>query len=324
MARRILVTGHTLTAGAVEQLTQYGFEVERVPGDLTEEALIGRLRGAWGYVLGGSERASGRILAAATGLRVLCFLGTGYQTFIDVAAARAHGVSVTYTPHASTGAVAEMALGLMIALQRRIPALNGLTKRGAWREDPAPSLFGRTLGVVGMGRIGQQLARMCCRAFEMQVLFWNRTPRPEIAEELGARQVDLPTLLAAADVVSLHCAYDERATRHLLGEAELAWMKPSAILVNVARAEIVEPVALRSALEQRQIAGAAFDGYYVEPAPSADCDPYGLLRLPDSVFLVTPHTAYLTTEAIATMSEMAVANLVAVASGAPPPHPLPA
>src|SRR5207247_207616 len=130
MPNRIVVTGQTLTGQAVERLEQNSFVVDRAPGDLDENALIDRLNGAWGYILGGSELATARVLRESRGLTALCFLGTGYQSFLDAHAGRELGIQLAYTPYANVRAVAELTMGLMISLVRGIPDLSAATKRG--------------------------------------------------------------------------------------------------------------------------------------------------------------------------------------------------
>lgn len=267
---------------------------------------------------------TGVVLQAAPNLRALCFFGTGYESYIDVATGRDLGLAMSYTPHANVDAVAEMTLGLMLAPRRGILHLNRATKAGLWSEEVRPGLICRTLGIVGMGRIGRAVARAYRSAFGMKIVLFNRTDNPAAAAELGAEQRPLPEVLEVADVVSIHCAFDPTTTRHLIGAGELALMKPGALLVNTARAEIVEPAALRDALMSGRIAGAAFDVYYVEPVPPPEQDPVGLLALPDSVFLLTPHAGTLSTDAILRMSMMAADNLLALARGDRPPYPIPA
>ncbi|MFE2721673.1 2-hydroxyacid dehydrogenase [Kitasatospora sp. NPDC059327] len=318
-SRRVVVTGATFPERVVRRLEAGGFTVESLPGDLDEDKVVQALRGAWGYVLGGSEVMSGRAWGQLPDLAVACFMGTGYGSFMELP----EGGSPTrfsYTPHANAVAVAEFTVAQMLDLVRGVTRRVAGVRAGVWSEDATPSLVGARLGVAGMGHIGREVARMAHAAFGMEVLYWNRTHRPELDELPYTAVSSLDELFEAADVVSLHFPHEPGVNDGVVGAEQLAALGSDGFLVNAARAHLVDPAALRAALAQRLIAGAAIDGYYAEPTPHPAEDPYGLLEFVPDRLLVTPHCAYLSTQAIRRMADMAADNLLAVARGDEPPY----
>ena len=218
-------------------------------------------------------------------------------------------------PDYASDAVAQTALALVLELANRAGAFDADVRGGAWdatREvccaHPVFELAGKTIGIVGMGGIGRAAARMA-RGFGMDVVFWNRTPRPA-CEADGVRQVGLDELFAHSDVVSLHCAATPE-TRHIVDARALGLMKPTALLVNTARGSLVDEAALVRALESGSIAGAGLDVLEVEP-PAPD-NP--LLRLPNVV--LTPHVGWMAREALGRLHAQIVANVAAYLAGEP-------
>lgn len=241
------------------------------------------------------------LLEACPNLRVVARCGVGLDN-IDVAVAQARGIAVERAPGSTTIAVAEHTLLLMLGLARRIDQLAGAVRAGNWavrNHYEGHDLYGKTLGIVGMGDIGQRVATLAT-AFGMDVCYWNRSPKA-----LPYRAVPLPTLLHEADVVSLHCALAPE-THHLLGERELALLKPSAMLINTARGAILDPLALRTAILAGRLAGFGADVLDQEPP-----DPTDLLLHHERV-LITPHTSALTAESYRAMCMQTVQNVLAV------------
>ncbi|GAA2419824.1 2-hydroxyacid dehydrogenase [Streptomyces mauvecolor] len=317
--RRVVVSGATFPRSARHALEAGGLTVETIPGDLEEAGVIEALRGAWGYVLGGSERMSAKAWEQLPGLEVACFMGTGFKTFMEVPEGPSP-IRFTYTPHANAFAVAEFALAQTLDLVRSITRTVDGVAAGRWSERATPSLGSARLGIAGLGHIGRELARMAHAAFGTEIVYWNRSRRPEF-DALPYQAVgSLDELFAASDVVSLNFAYEPGGNDAVVGAGQLRALGPDGFLVNVSRAELVDPVALRTALAERWIAGAAIDGYYIEPTPAPAEDPHGLLAFVPDRLLVTPHSAYLSTHAIGRMADMAVANLLAVARGEVPPN----
>lgn len=250
------------------------------------------------------------LLRALPRLRLLVTTGMG-NAAIDMEACRAQGVAVCGAPgsKASAGATAELAWALILGLFKRLPALDHATRQGRWQPEVTQSLEGKVLGIVGLGRLGQRMAAVG-RAFGMQVLAWSPHLTPERAAAAGAQYADKAALFAQADVVSLHLVLGE-ATRGTVGAAELSAMRPSAYLVNTARAALVDSTALLRALQSRAIAGAGLDVFEHEPLPLHD----PLLSLPN--VLLSPHVGYVTGDNLHAFYANAVRAIAAWQAGAP-------
>ncbi|WP_283779635.1 2-hydroxyacid dehydrogenase [Nocardia sputi] len=292
---RVLVTGTDLMPADVDWLRQQDLDVEVCHRHLSETQLARALMDKDAYILGGVERATSAALATADDLKVIAFMGVGYHAYIDTGAATAAGIAVTNAPGANARAVAEFTIGLMVDAWRRITDAAMETKAGRWNKTIGRNLHSRTLGIVGMGTIGAIVARIAANGFGMRVVYVSRTAKPEVERDIVARRVELPELLAESDVISLHIAYGPQTVR-MIGETQLASVKPGAILINTAEAELVDPASLRSALLDGRLAAAAMDSYYIVPTPSHRTDPLGLMALGNGRFLVTPHAAGATEE----------------------------
>lgn len=254
-----------------------------------------------------SDRIDAELIGAAPRLRAIANYAVGYDN-VDVAAARARAIAVGNTPDVLTDATADLAFALLLASARRLPAAIAAVRDGDWltwepMRELGDAVSGATLGIVGGGRIGTAVARRAA-GFDMEVLISGRT---------GG--VALDELLARADFVSLHCPLTAE-TRHLIDDAALAQMKRTAILVNTARGEIVDPVALARALHAGRIGGAALDVTDPEPLPVDD----PLLQAPN--LIVVPHIGSATHAARERMTALAVDNLLAALAGEPMPHPV--
>ena len=247
-------------------------------------------------------------------LKVIAKHGAGVDN-IDLNGATARGIVVANVPGGNADAVAEGAVALMLAALRRVPEVHALVAGGRYsaRWDlHYGQLWQKTLGLVGIGNIGARVARICARGFNMKVLAFDPSlTEAEIAERGGEKVDDLHRLLAAADAVSLHVPLTE-STFHMIGRAEFAAMKPTAILVNTARGPLVDENALAEALAERRIAGAGIDVFEAEP-PAAD-NP--LLKAPNIV--LSPHTAGSTVEAARYLAVASAEIAIAVLSGRQP------
>ncbi|MDE0107150.1 MAG: hydroxyacid dehydrogenase [Bryobacterales bacterium] len=248
------------------------------------------------------------VFAACPMLRVLSLWGTGTD-HVDLSAAKEHGVIVTNTPGVSAVAMAEHALALMLAVARDIPRIDAKTRKGAWPRGFVTQLHGKTLGVVGLGAIGLQTARVA-KGIGMRVIAWTRTPGEKPVAELGIELVDLDDLYRQSDVVSLHVRLTNETTG-MVGRRQLAAMKPTAILVNTARGAVVDEAALLEALRNETIRGAGLDVFEQEPMP----ENHPLAELPNVV--ITPHSGGVTAEALETGLRLAVDNVFAAFRGKP-------
>lgn len=265
-----------------------------------------------------SDRVDDRFLAAAPHLGIVANVAVGYNN-IDVEACTARGVRVTNTPGVLTDATADLTMGLLLAVTRRLGEGERLIRSGTpWKWGMfmmlGTGLQGRRLGIVGMGSIGQAVASRA-RAFGMEIVYHNRSAvDAETERRLGAQLMPLDELFATSDIVSLNCPYTD-ATHHLVDADALATMRPSAFLLNTARGAIVDEAALADALRNGTIAGAGLDVFEHEPEVNPE-----LLGL-DNVVLV-PHLGSATVETRAAMADLAARNVAAHFRGDPLPTPV--
>jgi len=274
---------------AVRRIREAGHEVIEAKG-LAAPDLLTALKGVQGLLVRSATKVTADVLAGAPELRVIVRAGTGLDN-VDRAAADARGVVVRNTPDANTISVAEITFGMLLALERHLAEAAADLRAGRWEKSKyaGRELFGRTLGVIGFGRIGREVADRA-RAFGMSVLAYDELVRKGPAGYEWVRHVDRDTLLRESDVVTLHVPLTER-TRHSLSASEFALMKPDAVLVNASRGGVVDETALQDALTSGRLRAAAIDVFEREPAP-AD---HPLLRLPN--VLALPHLGAATREA---------------------------
>jgi len=279
--------------------------------------LLEAVRDAEGILLTPRVRADAEFFEAAPKLRVLSTTSVGYDPF-DIPEATRHGVVVCHTPGVLTAAVANLTMAMIFSLALKLFENEPYVRSGGWtRRETPPALGmeiqGKTLGVIGFGRIGQEITRRM-QALGMRTIWYDvfDTPHPS-APNSEYRPLD--ALLAESDFVSLHTNLDE-SSHHLIGAAQLAQMKPTAFLINTARGGLVDQPALTRALETGQIAGAALDVLESEP-PNPD-EP--LVKLPNVICF--PHIGSATVETRRAMRELAVRNLLAVLAGERPPAPV--
>jgi glyoxylate reductase len=291
------------------------------PAPLSREALAARLADADAVVAVLTNRYDDDILAAAPRLRIIANVAVGYDN-VDLAAARGRGIVVTNTPDVLTDATADLAMGLILAVTRRIAEGDRLIRRGGWTGWSLDFMLGtgvrgKQLGIIGAGRIGQALARRA-HAFGMNIVFSTRRARSEPDATFGpgltAPRLHFDALLNSSDVVSLHVPLSAE-TRHLIDQKALARMKRSAFLINTARGAVADEQAIVWALREHVIAGAGLDVFEDEPRVHPD-----LLTL-DNVVLV-PHLGSATRETRTAMADLAVRNVLAVLRGESPLTPV--
>ena len=320
MSRPHVLVARAIFPETIERLRQH-FEVDANADDtvLAPAQLIARLQGKLGALTSGSERIDAALLAACPALRVVANMAVGYNNF-DIGACNQHGVLATNTPDVLTETTADFGFALMMAAARRMAESEHFLRRGEWTKwsydmFTGSDVHGSTLGVLGMGRIGQGIARRGALGFGMKVIYHNRSRLPEAVEAtLGARWVDKSTLLKEADHLMLVLPYSTES-HHTIAAAELALMRPTATLTNIARGGIVDDAALAVALRERRIAAAGLDVFEGEPKVHPD-----LLTLPNVV--LTPHIASASVATRRAMAELAADNLIAALTGGTPPTPI--
>ena len=304
--------------------------LERLRRDFTVESndddavydrdeLIRRLQGKAGLLATGSERVDAALLDACPELRVVCNMAVGYNN-IDLDACTARGVLATNTPDVLTDTTADLGFALMMAAARRITEGERYLREGRWTKWSYDMLMGSdvhgaTLGILGMGRIGQAIAKRGALGFGMKVIYHNRSRLPaEDEAPIGARYVDKAELLRESDHLVLVLPYSA-SSHHAIGAAELRQMKRTATITNVARGGIIDDAALAAALRDNVIAAAGLDVFEGEPSVHP-----GLLTVPNVV--LTPHIGSASASTRRAMAGLAADNLVAALTGATPPTPL--
>jgi glyoxylate reductase len=316
MKPRVLITRQVPDAALA--VVRDRCELQHDPSDrqLTPAELVQAVADKDGLLCVVTDRVDDAVLASSPALKVVSTVAVGYDN-IDVAAATARGVAVANTPGVLTESSADLAWGLLFSIARRITEGDRYIRAGKWRDwklmlMAGHDVYGQTLGIVGMGRIGQAVARRA-RGCDMRILYHNRQRvDASIEAELGATWVTLTELLEQADFVSLHVPLAPETTR-MIGEAELRRMKPTAYLINTARGAVLDEQAVIRALQEGRIAGAALDVFEQEPeVPLA-------LRELENVVLV-PHIGSASVATRTRMAVMAAENLTAVLRGERPPN----
>ena len=318
MKPKVYVTRHLPEAATEELLQSCEVEIwdfEYPPSYMKLKKSVGDKEGLLCLL---TERIDAELMDAAPNLKVISQCAVGYDN-IDVPAATQRGIKIGNTPGVLTEATADFAFTLLMAAARRVTEAHNYVRAGKWETWGltlflGQEVFGATLGIVGMGRIGQAVAKRA-RGFEMRLLYYDVVRQPEVEAELGIEYRSFEDLLRESDYVSLHVNLTDE-TQGLINADAFALMKPTAILVNTARGPIVDSEALYEALNSGQISSAALDVTDPEPLP-AD---HKLLQLPN--LIVAPHIASATVTSRTQMAMMAVRNLVAGVQGKPLPFPV--
>ena len=309
MSRPAVLVARGIFPQVLDRLAQH-FEVDANPGDLvfSPAELSARLVGKAGALITGSERIDAALLDAHPQLRAVCIMAVGYNN-IDLPACTARGVLVSNTPDVLTETTADFGFALMMAAARRIAESEHFLRAGQWNKwsfdlFAGAEVHGRTLGVLGMGRIGQAIARRGALGFGMPVIYHNRSRlEPSIEQQLGAQWVSLQALLQRCDHLVIVVPYSAQS-HHLIGAPELALMKPTATLTNIARGGVVDDAALAQALSSGALAAAGLDVFEGEPAVHPE-----LLSVPNIV--LTPHIASASIATRRAMADLAADNLIA-------------
>lgn len=307
--RPAILIARNIFPEVVERLREH-FEVEANGTDdvFSPQELAARLQGKAGVLTTGSEKIDAALLAACPQLKVVANIAVGYNNF-DVPAMTAAGVVATNTPDVLTETTADFGFALLMATARRLTESEHFLRAGQWNRwaldmFAGAEVNGSTLGILGMGRIGQAIARRGAHGFGMKVIYHNRSRLDAATEaECRARYVDKAELLRTADHLILVLPYSAES-HHAIGAAEIAQMKPTATLVNIARGGIVDDAALAAALREKRIAAAGLDVYEGEPKVHPE-----LLAVPNVV--LTPHIASATIATRKAMANLAADNVIA-------------
>lgn len=284
----------------IDLLRQHGIDCVQLPADISEEAFIAQAADAQAAIVA-FNAITPRVLDALPQLRIVCKHGVGVDN-IDLAAAQARGVWVCNVPDSNKHAVADYTFALLLASARKVPLADQQTKAGAWPRLFGTDVHGKTLGIIGLGNIGKEVARRAT-GFSMRVIAHDPYPDTAFAQGQGIELLPLDSLLAEADYVTLHIGLND-ATRHLLDARRLALMKPGAHLINAARGGIIDENALFKALEAGRLGGAALDVFEEEPANA-----HPLYALPNVI--ASPHIAGYTPGALDLLSLTCSRNVVA-------------
>lgn len=313
--RPAIVVTQPIPGDAVARLRQHGDVTYRTTdGPLPTAELCALIAHADAVLPLLTDAIDARVMDAAPRLKIIANMAAGYNN-IDVAAATQRGIAVSNTPGVLSESTADITFALILGVMRRISESAAFLRSGQWQYWSATLLLGsevngRTLAIIGMGRIGLAVARRA-RAFNMQVTYVSRSQHPE-ADALGAQRVDLETALRTNDIVSLHVPYTPE-THHLINAERLALMRPHTFLINTARGSVVDEAALAHALHTRAIAGAGLDVFEAEPRIHPQ-----LLTAPNTLLL--PHIGSATLETRSAMARMAADNIIAWCQGQRPPQ----
>ena len=320
MTKPKILIARAIFPEVIDRLKQH-FEVESNQlDDVPSKAqLIEKLRGKYGVLTTGGERIDAEVMAACPDLKICANMAVGYNNF-DVPAMTAAGVQATNAPDVLTETTADFGFALLMATARRITESEHYLRAGQWKKwsydmFAGSDIHGSTLGILGMGRIGQGIAKRGAHGFGMKVIYHNRSKlSSELEAQSKARYVSKTELLQTADHVVLVVPYSPES-HHTIGAAELALMKPTATLVNIARGGIVDDAALAVALREKRIAAAGLDVFEGEPAVHPD-----LLTVPNVV--LTPHIASATLPTRLAMANLAADNLIAFFTSNKPLTPI--
>jgi len=297
-------------------LKEKGYSFTFLNPGVSEDEILANMKDAEGCVISGAGYLTRKIFDNSPNLKFVSFLGIGYASYMDAEAATNNGVAIMNAPGANANAVAELTIGLVIDLLRSTTYLNNLSKEYKLENRVGHELSALSVGIVGMGNIARRLTEILVKGFGTKVTYTNRTRREQVENLFDIEYLPLEDLLKNSDVV-LMAVPDTPDTRGMIGEKEIALMKDGAILVNTARARLVDGKALVSAVESGKIGGFATDIHYIDPLPkNASEDEFGLMKLPNNKFVLTPHIGAATREAVENTYRITGDNLASfVATG---------
>lgn len=309
---KILITPRSFASSsdkAIKMLTARGYEIQRNNTDqpYKKEEMLNLIKDIDGIIIGIDELST-EIIERADKLKVISKYGIGLDN-IDINMATNKNIIVTNTPQANVDAVADLAFGLILSLARRIPEADQKTKSGKWEKIIGKSVWDKTLGIIGLGKIGKQVVKRA-QGFQMNILVFDLIKDKKFAQRYGIKYVNLEKLLQKSDYITIHIPLNN-ATRGMISYNELGKIKKEAFLINTSRGGIVDEQALYKALRNNQLKGAALDVYSNEPPVGSP------LKELDNV-IMTPHIGAYTEEAIENMGMQAAQNLIDVLEGRKP------
>jgi glyoxylate reductase len=306
MSEKILVTGTSVRDELLKPLSSAGYVISNPTHVLTEKELADALSDSTGYLFGGDEFASATALASAKKLKVIAFLGMGYQSFMDVAAAKENGIAITNTPGTLSNAVAELTIGLLLSATRKLYLYATEYARGqTGKEEKQRDLANLRVGIVGLGGVGTRIAEMLRGGFGCSVTYFSRTRKAGEEKRLGISYAPLDQLCSVVDALIVMTPGNDQ-TKGLVGKSQIEKLKAGAVLINTARPEIVDAACLLAALKSGSLGYAAFDGFYEEPtAPVSEIKQFIPARL-----LITGHIGSLTHDARDAMANKAVKSIL--------------
>jgi phosphoglycerate dehydrogenase-like enzyme len=300
---RIVYTGFSLDEGIISQKLNEGFEFIKFESTSAEpfppekmERFLKVLEDCDGYILGAGGPAGEVMLKRAKKLKAIVFFGSGYMTFIDTDYCRARGIKAGYCPGANSNAVAEFGAALTLAAIKDIVAFNNEVRAGVWTPRRTPDIFDKTVGFIGLGNIGARMAAMLHGGFGCKILYRARTPKPDLEARLSAVAVSMDGLLAASDVVVVAAAHTPE-THGIIDAAAVSKMKRGCILVNMARAQLVDTQAVLDGVTCGRIAKYVTDVYHTDPVTADFAKEYAGKYLPPDKLVLTPHTSFVSADA---------------------------
>lgn len=303
---KVLFTGCTFTKEKIEELNNKGITIISGRTDYSEDELIEILKNYDCYINGGDEICTKKVIENNSQLKLITFFGTGYQKYIDVETARKFNIPVSYTPSANAKAVAEYTVALILDVVKKITYSNNKVKNKEWHKVKTFNLENKVLGIIGMGTIGCYIAKIMCDGFGMRLIYNSRINKPEIDKKYNTNMVSLKELFEKADIISVNATYTKE-NENMINEEVLKNIKSNAIIVNTARQALIDKDYLYSILEKDKISAVAMDGFYDEPITYETDDKY--LNLGDDKYILTPHNAYNSIDAVLEMERMIVESL---------------
>ena len=294
---KVLFTGCTFNEDKLNELKNIGIEVSSGRMDYSEDELINILKDYDCYINGGDEICTRKVIENNKHLKLISFMGTGYQKYIDVEAAKEYGIPVSYTPSANAKAVAEYTVALILDAVKKITFSNNEIRNNEWNKYKTFNLEGKTLGIVGMGTIGSYIAKILCDGFGMKLIYNSRESKSDIDNKYNTNMISLNELFSKSDIISVNATYT-------LDNANMI-SKEQLIFINTARPELVNKEDLYNAIINNKIGFVAMDGFYTEPINYED----EFLKLSCDKFILTPHNAYNSKDAVIEMERMLIESL---------------